>query len=236
MKSFITTVLGPNLDVTLPDGSKRPLNDYLLPSAIFTIAALLLVISTFMPLWSMKMTAPQYPKGLRVDVFANRIEGDVKEIDALNHYLGMAPLDSGGQLERSIAMAAILSIGLLLAASVFVQSKWATLVVLPALLFPLIFVADLYYILYEFGHSIDPKSALGGAIKPFMPPLIGEGKVGQFGTIASFEIGFYIALLAALVILIGLYFHRRAYKPVADAQKRLLEQKAAKAQAPAVKA
>lgn len=107
---------------------------------------------------------------------------------------------------------------------------------MPALLFPLIFVADLYYILYEFGHSIDPKSALGGAIKPFMPPIVGEGKVGQFGTIASFEIGFYIALLAALVILIGLYFHRRAYKPVADAQKRLLEQKAAQTQTPAVKA
>lgn len=236
MKSFLASIRGPKIDVVLPDGSKRPLYDYLLPSAIFTIAALLLVVSTFMPYWSMKMTAPQYPKGLRVNVFVNRLEGDMKEIDSLNHYLGMAPLDSGGQLERSIAVAAILSIGLLLAASVFVHSKWAVLFVLPALLYPLIFVADLYYILYQFGHSIDPKSALGGAIQPFTPPIIGFGKVGQFGTLASFEMGFYISLLAAVVMLIGLYFHRRAYKPAADARKKMLEQKAGKTKSGAVQA
>ena len=236
MKSFLASILGPDIDVLLPDGSKRPLNDYLFPNAIFTVAALLLVISTFMPYWSMKMTAPQYPKGLHVNVFVNRLEGDMKEIDSLNHYLGMAPLDSGGQLERSIAVAALLAIGLLLVASVFVHSKWATLVVLPAMLFPLIFIADLYYILYQFGHSIDPKSALGGAIQPFTPPIVGMGKVGQFGTIASFEMGFYVSLLAVVVMLIGLYFHRRAYKPVADARKKVSAQHTAETKSPAVKA
>lgn len=224
MKNFIASILGPDIDVNLPDGSKRPLNDYLFPSAIFTIAALLLVASVFVPYWKMTMTAPQYPKGLRVNVYVNHLEGDMREIDELNHYLGMATLDSGGQIERSVALAAILSIGLLLAASVFVHSKWAALFALPALLYPIIFVADLYYILYQFGHSIDPKSALGGAIQPFTPPIVGVGKVGQFGTIAEFQIGFYLALLTIVVILIGLYFHRRAYKPVADARKRMAEQ------------
>lgn len=182
------------------------------------------------------MTAPQYPKGLSVNVYVNRLEGDMKEIDSLNHYLGMAPLDSGGQLERSISLAAILAIGLLLAASVFVHSKWAILFVLPVLLYPLIFVADLWFILYQFGHSIDPKSALGGAIQPFTPPIVGMGKVGQFGTIANFEIGFYLALLAVVVALIGLYFHRRAYKPVADARKKMSEQKAVETKSAAVNA
>lgn len=236
MKSFLASIFGPDLHVVLPDGSQRPLNDYLFPNAIFTIAALLLVASTFMPYWSMKMTAPQYPKGLSVNVYVNRLEGDMKEIDSLNHYLGMAPLDSGGQLERSISLAAILAIGLLLAASVFVHSKWAVLFVLPVILYPLFFVADLWFILYQFGHSIDPKSALGGAIQPFTPPIVGMGKVGQFGTIANFEIGFYLALLAVVVALIGLYFHRRAYKPVADARKKMLEQKAVETKSAAVNA
>ncbi|GIL15066.1 MAG: hypothetical protein BroJett039_02390 [Chloroflexota bacterium] len=235
MKSILASIRGPKIEVILADGSKHPLIDYLLPSAIFSIAALLLVVSTFMPYWSMKMTAPQYPRGLRVDIFVNRLEGDIKEIDALNHYLGMAPLDSGGQLERSIAAAAILAIGLLLTASVFVHSKWATLVVLPALMYPFIFVADLFYILYQFGHSVDPKSALGGAIQPFTPALIGASKIGQFGTFASFEMGFYISLLAIVVIVIGLYFHRRAYKPAAEARQKILEQKAGKTKSGAVK-
>jgi len=233
MKSLFSSILGPDLRVELPDGSKRALNDYMLPNAIFAIAAILLVASTFFPYWKMMMTAPQYPKGLYVNVFVDHLEGDMREIDSLNHYLGMAPLNSGGQLERSVSLIAILAIGLLLAASVFVHSKWAALLALPAVLYPFLFVADLWWILYQFGHSIDPKSALGGAIQPFTPPIVGVGKVGQFGTIASFEMGFFLACLAAVVVLIGLYFHRRVYKPVLEARRRV---EAKQAQSAAVKA
>jgi RsiW-degrading membrane proteinase PrsW (M82 family) len=45
--------------------------------------------------------------------------------------------------------------------------------------------------------------------------------VGQFGTIASFQIGFYLVLAAVAVVLVGLWFHRKAYKPVVEAQKKL---------------
>jgi|SRR5581483_8580164 hypothetical protein len=236
MKTFFVSLFGPDIRVELPDGSKRPLNDYLLPNAIFTIAALLLMASTFLPYWRMTMTAPQYPKGLHVNVYVNHLEGDMREIDELNHYLGMPVLDAGGQLERSFALVAIVALGLVLAASVFVHNQFAALLALPVILYPAIFVADLYSILYTYGHSIDPKSALGSAIKPFTPPLVGVGKVGQFGTIAEFQIGFLIAILAVGVVLIGLYFHRRAYKPVVDARKRLSQQHAAETTTAAVNA
>ncbi len=226
MKSFFASLLGPNIHVELADGTRRPLNDYLIPNAIFSIAGLILIASTFLPYWRMDMTAPQYPKGLYVNVFVNRLEGDMKEVDALNHYLGMPPLDMGGQLERSLSLFAILSIGLILTASVFVHNRLAVLLALPMLAYPLIFLADLWYILYTYGHSIDPQSALGGAIKPFTPPLVGEGGIGQFGTYSSLEVGFGLAVMAAIVTLIGLYFHRRAYKPVLEAKKRT-EQNAA---------
>ena len=213
-----------NLIVLLPDGSQRRLLDYLLPSAILMTAALLLMISMFLPYWRMTMTAPQYPKGLKVDVYVNHLEGDVREIDALNHYLGMPPLDEGGRFERSISMIAITVLGLLLMAGIFVGNQWAGALALPALGYPLIFLGDLYLILYRYGHSIDPESALGGAIKPFTPPLIGVGKIGQFGTVAEPQIGLYLVFAACLVILVGLWFHRRAYKPVMEAQKKLAQQ------------
>jgi len=139
----------------------------------------------------------------------------------------MPELDKGGQLERSISYYAIIVFGLLLIAGVFVHNQWAAIIALPILAYPLVFLADLFYILYQYGHSIDPKSALGGAIKPFTPPLLGEGKVGQFGTVANFEIGFYLVLGAIGVILIGLWFHRAAYKPLADARKRVRAAQAA---------
>lgn len=226
MKNFIISLFGPDIQVELADGSRRPLNQFMIPNAIFTIAALILVASTFLPYWRMEMTAPQYPKGLSVDVYVNRLEGDMREIDALNHYLGMPPLDEGGQLERSLSLIAIVSIGLILAASVFVHNQFALVLALPMLAYPFIFLADLWYILYSYGHAIDPTSALGGAIKPFTPPLVGEGKIGQFGTYSSLEMGFYLAILAVVVVLIGLYFHRRAYKPVVEARKRAAMQTA----------
>jgi hypothetical protein len=188
------------------------------------LAALLLMISMFLPYWSMTLKAPQYPKGLTVNVYVSHLQGDMREIDELNHYLGMPELDKGGQLERSISMVAITMIGLLLIAAVFVHNQWALLLALPALGYPLIFLADLWYILYQYGHSIDPKSALGGAVKPFTPPILGDGKVGQFGTIAHFEMGLFLAFAAIAVILMGLWFHRAAYKPLADARKRVRAQ------------
>ena len=213
--------LDPDVKVVLPDGSTRPLSAYLLPSALLMLAALLMMVSMFLPYWRMTMKAPQYPKGLRVDVYVSRLDGDMREIDELNHYLGMPPLDTGGRLERSIAITAIVTMGLLLAAGVFVHNQWAGVLAVPALAFPLIFLADLWLILYHYGHSIDPESALGGAVAPFTPPLLGLGKVGQFGTIAAFGPGLYLAFGSGLVVLAALWYHRAAYKPIVEARQRL---------------
>lgn len=206
--------------VLLPDGSQRRLSDYLFPSAILMLAALLLMVSIFLPYWNMTMTAPQYPKGLTVEVYVNHLEGDVREIDELNHYLGMPPLDEGGQFERSISVLAIVVLSMLVMATVFVGNQWAGVLALPVLAYPWIFLADLWWILYQYGHSIDPESALGSAIEPFTPPIIGVGKIGQFGTIASLEIGMYLAIAAGVVVLVGLWFHRAAYKPIVEARKK----------------
>ncbi len=218
--------LEPDVKVLLPDGSTRRLMDYLLPSALLMLAALLLVISVFLPYWRMTMFAPQYPKGLRVEVFVSHLEGDVDEVDALNHYLGMPPLDEGGQLERSVSILSIVVFGLLLVAAVFVHNQWAGLLALPVLAYPFIFLADLWFILYTYGHSIDPQSALGGAIDPFTPPLLGEGIIGQFRTLAEFGPGLWLAFAALLVVVVGLWFHRAAYKPIIDARRRVAGQAA----------
>ncbi len=219
MKSLLN--LDPDVKVQLPDGSTHPLTTYLLPSALLMFAALLLMISMITPYWSLTLKAPQYPKGLRVDVFVSDLHGDMSEIDELNHYLGLPPLNQGGQFERSISVVAIVTLGLLLMAGVFVHNRWAALFALPALGFPFVFLGDLWWILYRYGHSIDPHSALGGAIQPFTPPLFGDGKVGQFGTFAKPEIGLYLAFAAVVVVLIGLWYHRAAYKPIVDARRRM---------------
>ena len=78
------------------------------------------------------------------------------------------------------------------------------------------FLGDMAFWLRNFGQNLDPRAPLSKAIKPFVPPVLGEGFVGQFRTVAAVDSGFYLAVMASVLILIGLYFHRRAYKPLVD--------------------
>ena len=211
----------PDVKVVRPDGTSVSLSTFLLPTAIFMLAALALMASMMLPYWQMKLTAPQYPKGLYTKVYVNHLEGDVSEIDALNHYLGMPKLDEGGQFERSVSVLALAVIGLLMLGTTFVHNRWAGIFVLPALVWPLAFLGDLALILYQYGHSIDPKSALGGAIKPFTPPIFGPGTIGQFGTDRRSRAGLDPGRHRQRVDADRLWFHRKAYKPIVDARKKM---------------
>jgi len=66
--------------------------------------------------------------------------------------------------------------------------------------------------------NLDPHAPLSSAIKPLVPPILGTGMVGQFETVASFETGILLAFVAVLLIAAGLYYHRRAYKPLVDSE------------------
>jgi copper chaperone NosL len=193
---------------------------YLLPTTLLSLAAICLVISIFLPYWEMTLHAPQYPGGLKMHAYLNRLTGDVREIDGLNHYIGMRPLGEAAQLERSLSLTAVGVIALLLLGAVFVHTRWAAYLSVPALLFPLLFLGDLYFWMRQFGQNLDPHAPRSSAIKPFVPPILGVGKVGQFHTVARVEAGYALALLASGLILAGLYFHRRAYKPLVEVERR----------------
>jgi len=209
-------IVGPRAPAEAKDEKRL---DYMLPSILMGVAAFCLIISIFLPYWKMTLEAPQYPKGLHIQTYVNRLEGDVAEIDGLNHYIGMRPLAEAAQLERSLSFVLIGVTALLVVAAIFIHSKWSALLALPALLYPFFFLADMYYWLRTFGQNLDPTAALSSYIEPFVPTVLGEGLIGQFKTIASLGIGFYLAILASILILLGLYFQRKAYKPLVDAAK-----------------
>ena len=201
-------------------------NTYVMPTVMFMLAAMLVVVSIFLPYWTMTLHAPQYPKGLTVQLYVNRVAGDAKEIDGLNHYIGMPKMEEAAAFERSFAVIAIIALTLLLIAAIFIHNQWAALFALPVIAYPVVFLADLFYWLYSFGHNLDPAAPLSSSIKPFTPTLLGTGIVGQFKTTAMVDTGFYLAIVASGVILIGLWLHRAAYKPLMDAEKALKAQTA----------
>jgi hypothetical protein len=157
---------------------------------------------------------------LTVRAYLDRLEGDVSEIDGLNHYIGMRPLNEAAQLERSVALIGVAALALLILAAILVHTKWAALLALPALFWPALFLADLQYWLANFGQNLDPHAPLSSSIKPFVPPVLLEGKIAQFSTWAVPELGLWLGAAASVLILVGLFFHRRAYKPLVDAQHK----------------
>lgn len=217
MARFFRSFFGPR--VPFPELLRR-WHRYLIPTALLLVAAGILLASFERPYWRMTLNAPQYPGGLHVEAYLDRLEGDVAEIDGLNHYIGMRPLNEAAQLEREISWMALVAMAGLLVAAVFIHSRWAALFVIPAILFPAGFLADLHLWLRHFGQNLDPTAALSSSIKPFTPPVLGTGYVGQFSTTAYAGPGLWMAAAASLVLVVALYFHRRAYKPLAEARRR----------------
>jgi copper chaperone NosL len=174
------------------------------PRVFMLVSVLLLGVATIFSFWSLTLHAPQYPDGLEVTIYTHKITGDVREVDGLNHYIGMMPLEEAAEFERSIATPAIIIIILLGIAAAFLRRWWSALLVVPIVLFPIVFAVDLSFWLYRAGHNLDPTAALSSSIKPFTPAILGEGVVGQFSTTAHFTVGFWMAVVAAVVALAGL--------------------------------
>ena len=216
MPSFLHAILGPRV----PDDELRTHRlRYVTPAAFLVLARVALLISLFLPYWKMDLHAPQYPDGLQVSAYINRLTGDVTEIDGLNHYIGMRPLNDAAKLERSLSVYMIVALILLVEGAMYLHTKWAALLVAPTIFFPPFFLLDLHFWLSDFGQNLNPDAPLSHAVKPFTPPVLGTGGIGQFQTTALPGPGLILATTAGVLVIIGLYFHRRAYKPLFRAAK-----------------
>lgn len=182
-----------------------------LASACLLGAAALLVVSIGLPYWVMVLEAPQYPGGLQMRVFVDRITGsedsrldEVREIDSLNHYIGMKSLYDAAAFERSIAIPSIILMAGLLVTAAFWRKRWTWLLAVPAFTFPFVFLGDLAFWMNHYGQNLDPYAPLSSAIKPFTPPILGEGIIGQFRTVADVHAGWYLAAAGSTLILAAL--------------------------------
>jgi hypothetical protein len=220
MRTFLESLVGPRVP---PNELRAHRVRYGLPTLLFMAARLLLLVSIFVPYWHMELDAPQYPNGLFLTAYVNTLQGDVKEIDGLNHYIGMRPLGEAASFERANAVWMIIAMFLLVEGAAFVHSKWAVLLALPAILFPVGFLVDLYYWMAKFGQNLDPSAPLSSSVKPFTPTVIGEGGIGQFKTYAEMGNGYWLAVACAVLVVVAFVFHRRAYKPLFERMRGTAE-------------
>ncbi len=164
------------------------------------VAAALVTISYRLPLWSMTMTAPQYRHGLQLIAYGSGMEGDLREINIINHYIGMATVEPRPALE-----VAIFPIGVLLVVAICLLAPagrwWRRLAIGATLAMPVGIVIDLQWWLYRFGHSLDPHAPIRMA--PFTPLVLGVSKLGNFHTTSTISWGVISMIVAALVLVFG---------------------------------
>lgn len=170
------------------------------------IAGGLLLAALFVPLWKMELVAPQYPEGLIMYAYGYKFADDpqsryddIREINGLNHYIGMKPIVEVTEMDLYIPGSIALAAAALGVAFVAWKRRWfQALVVLAFWFFPLFFVADLQYWLYHYGHTMNPEAPLNTG--SFTPKVFGTTHVWNFHSETSFDLGFYLLVAAALVI------------------------------------
>ena len=179
------------------------------PRALVLAACLLLVPTYLAPLYQMTMFAPQYPQGLRLQIWSYKLDGgnggqDVKEVNVLNHYIGMRDLDNDAFSEFKWMPFVIGGMGLLLLRTA-VLGKMAHLVDVTVLYvyFGLFSLWSFAYKLYVSGHSLNPKAAV--KVEPFMPPMFGYKKLANFEVYSYPALGSYALVGVAIALLAAFY-------------------------------
>ena len=61
-----------------------------------------LIVVLFVPMWRIELDAPQYPEGLMMQIYPNKLGGNVDIINGLNHYIGMKTLHDEDFIEFKI--------------------------------------------------------------------------------------------------------------------------------------
>jgi hypothetical protein len=175
---------------------------------LLMLAALLLVAVFLFPLWNLTMFAPQYPDGLRMNIYSYKLDGghegqDVKEINVLNHYIGMRDLATEDFTEFKWMPFVVGALGLLFLRAA-VQGRMSDLVDVIVLYsyFTAFALWSFAYKLYSYGHSLSPGAAV--KIPPFMPPVFGFKQLANFEVYSYPAFASYALGAVVLVLLLAL--------------------------------
>lgn len=184
---------------------------------LLLLAAVLVAAAVFLPLWGMTLVSTQYPEGLRMVVYANRIAGDIHELNTLNHYVGMMPISDSFFAELRILPTAFALVAAAALGAAMIRRRWSAAVPLGVMGALAVYgFRSMQHRLWQFGHELDPAAPID--IEPFTPPMVGTNQIAQFASYSYFSWGTFLPILAGLIIALvlwaDLHARRTAPRPV----------------------
>lgn len=175
------------------------------------VAAMVAILGVFVwPLWTMGFESNQYPDPLRLAIHVDHLEGqktemrdDLREINSLNHYIGMRPLLES-DFSEFLWMPFVIGFFVLIILRAAVFGTVRDLIDLTVLFvyFGLFSAWTFWHRLYGYGHNLAPDAAI--KIDPFTPPFFGRVRVANFWVESFPAAGSYALAVCGLLLLVAL--------------------------------
>ena len=180
----------------------RPATRIILALAAFSLGA-----TYFLPLWQIQLWAPQYPEGLTMKIWFNRISGDYEIINGINHYIGMKSIKAEMFPEFKFMGALIgvlIVVGLLPALTG--RRRWLQVFAGLLCVGGALGMIDFYVWCYDYGHNLNPKAAISVPGMSYDPPLIGYKNLLNFVVYSGPDYGGWVLIVVGVtaVILVAL--------------------------------
>ena len=160
----------------------------------------MLVAVFFLPAWRIDLFAPQYPEGLMMNIWINKLSGNVDIINGLNHYIGMKPFSNASFPEFKYLYLIVyffMALGLLIAWTG--NKKILQLYVLLTIVGGTIAIYDFYQWGYEYGHDLDPHAAIQVPGLSYQPPVIGHKRLLNFDAYSFPDIGGWVVIISSAI-------------------------------------
>ncbi len=159
-------------------------------SKILMIIGSLLLLGLFAyPLWNITLEAPQYPLPLGMEIYINKFadtnEFDIKNINLMNHYVGMQYIPE--TIPEFKIFPIVIGIMVILGVVIgFIGNyKWFLFWFILMSLLGIAGMYDFYLWEHDYGHNLDPKAIMNfknpdGSVMGFQPPLFGTKVILNF--------------------------------------------------------
>lgn len=188
---------------------------------IIAVGSLVMSVMFFVPAWSIYLIAPQYPEGLSMQIWLNKITGQVEIINGLNHYIGMKHINADMFPEFSFLVYILgffILCGLLIAWLGNRKLLFAYLIM--SVLAGVAALVDFYLWGYDYGHNLDTTAAIQVPGLSYQPPLIGHKKLLNFDAYSYPDTGGWIIVgVTGLFLIVWLVEWRKSKKKKINEKK-----------------
>lgn len=172
-----------------------------LTRGFMALISLLLGTVFFVPLWRIQLEAPQYPEGLGMNIWINRLSGDLNTINNLNHYIGMMEIHPSSFVELKYMP---LIVGFFMLFGLFVAllnnrillTTWFGLLALSGM----VGLWDFWRWTYDYGHNLNPYAAIKVPGMNYQPPIFGSKTLLNFKAYSYPDVGGWLLIGVGLLV------------------------------------